>query len=94
MKRVFKTRRLLDFTMLLVAMIGISALPTFGQIDRGAINGKVVDSSGAVVPGAVVTITNKATGVVVYHACGQLRGVSGADIDPRQLCREGERSWI
>jgi hypothetical protein len=65
MRRVLKTRRLLDFTMLLVAMIGISALPTFGQIDRGAINGKVVDSSGAVVPGAVVTITNKATGVVV-----------------------------
>ena len=65
MKRVLKARRLLDCAMLLVAFLGISALPAFGQIDRGAIAGKVTDASGAVVPGAVVTITNKATGVVV-----------------------------
>jgi hypothetical protein len=65
MKRGIIARRLLDCAMLLVAFLGIAALPAFGQIDRGAITGKVVDASGAIVPGATVTITNKATGVVV-----------------------------
>ena len=65
MNRVLKTRRLLDWAMLLVAFLGVSALPAFGQIDRGAIAGRILDASGAVVPRAVVTITNKATGVVV-----------------------------
>src|SRR5580704_6164286 len=64
MKRVLKARRMLDYALLLVAFLEFSALPAFGQIDRGAFAGKVVDASGAVVPGAVVTITNKATGVV------------------------------
>src|SRR5580700_7156487 len=65
MKRGIMVRRLLDCAMLLVAFLGIAALPAFGQIDRGAITGKVVDASGAIVPGATVTVTNKATGVVV-----------------------------
>ncbi|MFZ1971962.1 MAG: TonB-dependent receptor [Candidatus Acidiferrales bacterium] len=46
-------------------LLGAFALPAFGQIDRGAIAGRVVDSSGAVVPSATVTITNKATGVAM-----------------------------
>lgn len=35
----------------------------FGQVDQGAISGTVQDSSGAVVPGAEVTITDLATGL-------------------------------
>ncbi len=65
MNRGLNTRRLLGWATLLVALLGVSALPAFGQIDRGAIVGRVVDQTGAVVPKAVVTITNKATGVVV-----------------------------
>ena len=65
MKRGLITRRLLDWAMLIVALVGVSAVPAFGQIDRGAVAGRIVDATGAVVPKAVVTITNKATGVVM-----------------------------
>lgn len=65
MNRAIKTRRLLGWLMLLAMLLGVSALPSFGQIDRGAIGGTILDSSGAIVPNATVTITNKATGVVV-----------------------------
>jgi hypothetical protein len=64
MNRV-NSRRLLGWTLALVALLAVCTFPAFGQIDRGAISGKVVDASGSVVPSAVVTITNKATGVVV-----------------------------
>jgi hypothetical protein len=46
----------------------------FGQLDRGTLTGVVSDSSGAVIPGARVTITNAATGVstaAVTTAAGQ-----------------------
>jgi hypothetical protein len=65
MYQLIKNRRLLGWAVLFVMLLGASALPAFGQIDRGAITGRIVDSSGAVVPSATVTITNKATGVAV-----------------------------
>src|SRR5271169_6711067 len=64
MNRGMGTRRLLDWAILFVALLAVSALPAFGQIDRGAIAGRILDSSGAVVPKATVTVTNKATGIV------------------------------
>jgi hypothetical protein len=63
MNRGIKARKLLGWATFLIAFFSIYTLPAFGQIDRGAIEGKVLDASGAVVPGATVTITNKATGV-------------------------------
>ena len=65
MNREIKTRRLLGWAMLVAMLLGVSALPAFGQIDRGAIAGRILDASGAIVPSATVTITNKATGVAV-----------------------------
>jgi len=64
MNRGMRTRRLRDWAMSFVAFLAVSAVPAFGQIDRGAIEGRILDSSGAVVPKATVTVTNKATGVV------------------------------
>ncbi|MFZ3331498.1 MAG: TonB-dependent receptor [Candidatus Acidiferrales bacterium] len=63
MYELMKNRRLLGWAVLFAMLLGASALPAFGQIDRGAIAGRILDSSGAVVPSATVTITNKATGV-------------------------------
>ena len=40
-----------------------AVLPVAAQTYRGAINGSVTDPSGAVVPGAAVKATNKATGI-------------------------------
>lgn len=65
MYQLTKNRRLLGWAVLFAMLLGVSALPAFGQIDRGAIAGRILDSSGAVVPSATVTITNKATGVAV-----------------------------
>jgi Carboxypeptidase regulatory-like domain/TonB dependent receptor len=63
MKRRIGSRRLFHWGILLPVALAICALPALGQIDRGAITGKVLDSSGAIVPKATVTITNKGTGV-------------------------------
>ena len=65
MHQFMKNRRLLGWAVVFAMLLGASAVPAFGQIDRGAITGRILDSSGAVVPSATVTITNKATGVVV-----------------------------
>jgi len=65
MKRGITSRRFFEWTILLLTLLVICALPTFGQIDRGTIEGRILDPSGGVVTNATVTITNKATGVVV-----------------------------
>ncbi len=44
-------------------LILFSALASYGQNSTGQIIGRVTDSTGAVVPGAKITITNTATGV-------------------------------
>jgi hypothetical protein len=44
-----------------VALLWAAVTPCLGQLDRGAMTGAVTDSSGAVVPGARVTITNSGT---------------------------------
>lgn len=65
MNRGIRSGRLLVCILSLAGLLAISVLPAFGQIDRGAIVGKVLDASGAVIPRATVTVTNKATGVAV-----------------------------
>src|SRR5487761_2783859 len=65
MNRGVRTRRFLRWALLLAPLVAMSALSAYGQVDRGAIVGKVLDSSGAAVPKAIVTVTNKATGVAV-----------------------------
>src|SRR5579871_6150316 len=48
----------------LMALLCMAALPAAGQTGgEGALQGTITDTTGAVVPGATVTITNTATGV-------------------------------
>jgi hypothetical protein len=56
---VFRVSRYLLATLFLVA--GISAK---AQFDNGSLVGTVHDATGAVIPGAAVTVTNNATGIV------------------------------
>src|ERR1017187_6842748 len=48
-----------------VCFLLISARWFFGQVDEGAINGTVLDTSGAVVANAQVTLTNKDVGLTL-----------------------------
>ena len=50
---------------LLMAIVVTLAMSVSAQIDRGAIVGKITDSSGAVIPNANVTVTNVDRGVAV-----------------------------
>jgi hypothetical protein len=51
------------WTLLLAACLGLHAAPAAAQFDTATVVGTVRDSSGGVVPGATVTLTNTATGV-------------------------------
>lgn len=65
MRRETLTRRFVVCAILQLLLFVLLASIASAQIDRGAIVGKVVDSSGALVPGADVTVTNKDTGVTL-----------------------------
>jgi hypothetical protein len=54
--------RELNRLWLLPVLMLFLAVPTFGQVD-GALSGKIVDATGAVIAGATVTATNKVTGL-------------------------------
>src|SRR5271170_2070950 len=57
-------RRMMLLTSILCSMV-FAANPLSAQIDTGGITGTVTDSSGAIVPGAIITLTNDATGVIL-----------------------------
>jgi len=57
------SRRILFWGISLLALLAACSQPAVAQIDRGAIVGRVLDSSGAIVPNATISIINKATGV-------------------------------
>src|SRR5262249_40127689 len=57
------------------ALICIFGGSLFGQVLTGMISGTVSDSSGAVVPSAMVTIVNADTGVTVFHGATNESGL-------------------
>jgi Carboxypeptidase regulatory-like domain len=50
--------------VLFVMLLGFTAPIARGQGGRGSVTGTVADTSGAIIPGANVTITNAGTGLV------------------------------
>src|SRR5712664_1764790 len=63
MNRSLGARGLLKWAGLLMTLLAMGSWSAFAQVDRGVMVGRVLDASGAVVPKAIVTVTNKATGV-------------------------------
>src|SRR5215813_2357961 len=55
-----KQSRLLAISL---ALLALAAARAFAQVDTGVILGTVRDPSGAVLPGAMVTLTHKQTGI-------------------------------
>jgi len=47
---------------LLIAALAVSQVPAFAQFAAGSIGATVTDATGAIVPGAKVTLKNEATG--------------------------------
>src|SRR6185437_502484 len=54
----------------LIALLVLSSQSLFAQVDTGAILGTIKDTTGAVIPGATVTLKNDDTGVVVTTTSG------------------------
>ncbi|MEW5982416.1 MAG: carboxypeptidase regulatory-like domain-containing protein [Acidobacteriota bacterium] len=52
-------------TLVVLCLLAVLAVPAFAQEQRGAVEGVVKDSSGAVLPGVTVEATNVAVGSVV-----------------------------
>ena len=82
------------FSLLVISLI---AYPSMGQLTSGSIAGRVIDSSGSVIPSADITVTNMTTGTILRaHANGQGEYVISG-IDPGtyqiQVTREGFQSW-
>ena len=79
--RTFKGASVCALVVLLLVMTGRT--PMQAQVGTGSITGTVTDSTGAVVVGASVTVTNAQTGVAITH--GQQLG--------RALRRSRSQCW-
>ena len=58
-----RQRNLRTLALAAVCALLLVACPSFAQVSGGSITGTVTDATGAVVPGATVTIVNRSTGV-------------------------------
>jgi hypothetical protein len=67
MDKIRAARKVLTGTWLLASLMCLSFSPLMAQKVTGTISGTVVDSSGAVIPGATVVVTNESTGVTIFR---------------------------
>ncbi len=68
--------------MQILAVTLLCTVAVFGQSNKGAISGAVLDSNGAAVPGATVTITNSGTGQSSKVTTTDTGGFSISSLDP------------
>ena len=75
--------------LVLTVTLALLAAPAAAQDSRGSIGGRVMDSSGGVLPGVTVTIVNNGTNATTVVVTGDGGTVYGAIPDLRQLSRDG-----
>ncbi|MGH9433691.1 MAG: carboxypeptidase regulatory-like domain-containing protein, partial [Terriglobia bacterium] len=59
-----------SFVVFGLLLMGIGVTGAYSQVDTGAIQGTIKDQSGAVIPGATVTLTNEGTGLKLTTTSG------------------------
>jgi hypothetical protein len=62
--------RFLFLSLVVPAVFFLTSATLHAQVDTGSIQGTIKDQSGAVVPGAKVTVTNEATSLSLTSAAG------------------------
>jgi hypothetical protein len=50
------------FLVVVLTLVTFSVMPLGGQTTTGTVSGTVIDPAGAVIPGAMISVTNEATG--------------------------------
>ena len=65
-----RTRKFAYTLSLMLCLLVFSAQHLFGQVDEGAITGVIQDPTGAVIPGAVVTLVNTDQGLSLQAKAG------------------------
>ena len=68
-----------SFIIVLMSLFGLSVI-LFAQSERGTISGTVRDTSGAVIPGAAITITNTATNQVISSTSNDVGEYTAAEV--------------
>jgi hypothetical protein len=79
--RIFKMKTLLRLVVI-VFVLGLSALCVYAQNSSATISGHVVDQSNAVVPGAEVKLVNQDTGVAITTHTNALGDFIFPDVQP------------
>ena len=69
-------------SLLAIGVVILSVVVTYGQTNRGTINGSVTDTNGAQIPGATVTVTNLSTGQKVTVTTSESGGFTVQSLDP------------
>lgn len=76
---MYKSKAIQCAFVILLSLIPLFAL---GQTNRGRISGQVTDSSGAVIPGAKITIENSGTHVQRVLETNAEGSYTAPDLDP------------
>jgi hypothetical protein len=86
-------KRMSHGLMLMVAVFLLHVPLAFAQVDRATLTGVVKDSSGGVVPGATVTVTNLATNLETHQQTTETGSYQGGQPESRPLSdrRRAER---
>ena len=66
----------------ILAVVLLSSVIVFGQTNKGGISGTVIDSNGAAVPGATVTVTNLGTNQSTTVTSSESGAFTVSSLDP------------